>query len=89
MMGLIGLVIAMFVNMFLGSTLLGMVLSVAGVGLFTLMIAFDTQTIKHTYNPAYGSDANNRMAIMSAVSLYLNVINLFQFLLAFLGNQNE
>ncbi len=87
MMGLIGLVIAMVVNMFLGSTLMGMVLSVGGVLIFTLLIAFDTQNIKAMYTPANGDDANRRMAVMSALSMYLNVINLFQFLLALMGNR--
>jgi hypothetical protein len=87
MMGFIGLLIGMVVNIFLGSTLLGMVLSAAGVIMFTLMIAFDTQTIKAMYHPANGAETNQRMALMSALSLYLNVINLFQFLLAFLGNR--
>lgn len=87
MMGLIGLIIAMVVNMFLGSSTLGYVLSVGGILIFTLLIAFDTQNIKAMYSPANGDDANQRMAVMSALSMYLNVINLFQFLLAFLGNR--
>ena len=87
MMGIIGLVLAMVVNMFLGSSLMGMVLSAGGVLLFTLMIAFDTQMIKSMYHPANGADVNSRMAVMAALSLYLDVINLFQFLLAFLGQR--
>lgn len=87
MMGLIGLIIAMVVNMFIGSSTMGYVLSAGGVLIFTLLIAFDTQMIKTMYSPANGDDANRRMAIMSALSMYLNVINLFQFLLAFMGNR--
>lgn len=87
MMGMIGLFIAMIVNIFLASTMMSFVISAAGVLIFTLMIAFDTQAIKSTYNSAYGDDVNNRMAVMSALSLYLNVINLFQFLLAFMGQR--
>ncbi len=87
MMGLIGLVIAMVVNMFLGSSTLGFILSAGGVLIFTLLIAFDTQMIKSMYSQANGDDVNNRMAVMSALSMYLNVINLFQFLLAFMGSR--
>lgn len=87
MMGFIGLLIAMVVNIFLASTMMSFVISVAGVLIFTLMIAFDTQMIKSTYSASYGDDVNNRMATMSALSLYLNVINLFQFLLAFMGQR--
>ncbi|MCB9963673.1 MAG: Bax inhibitor-1/YccA family protein [Rhodospirillales bacterium] len=88
MMGFIGLLIAMVVNMFMGSTMLGFIISGAGVLMFTLMIAFDTQMIKSMYHPANGTDVNQRMAVMSALSLYLDVINLFQFLLSILGNRN-
>ncbi len=87
MMSMIGLVIAVVVNMFLGSSMLGFIISAGGVLIFTLMIAFDTQMIKSMYHPANGADVNQRMALMSALSMYLNVINLFQFLLAILGNR--
>ena len=86
-MGLIGLIIAIVVNMFLGSSMLGFMISGAGVLLFTLMIAFETNVIKQMYNPANGTDVNQRMALMSALSLYLSVINLFQFLLSILGSR--
>lgn len=87
MMGIIGLIIASIVNMFLGSSMLQFIVSVAGVGIFTLMIAFDTQAIKETYSASHGNDVNNRLAVMGALSLYIDTINLFQFLLQFLGNR--
>jgi hypothetical protein len=86
-MGLIGLLIAMVVNMFLGSSMLGFVISAGGVLIFTLLIAFDTQVIKETYNQAHGQNVNNRLAIMGALSLYINAINLFQFLLHFMPRE--
>jgi len=73
--------------MFLGSSMLQFIVSVAGVGIFTLMIAFDTQAIKETYSASHGNDVNNRLAVMGALSLYIDTINLFQFLLQFLGNR--
>lgn len=86
-MGVIGLLIAIVVNMFLGSSVMQMIISAAGVGIFTLLIAVDTQMVKQTYNPANGDDVNQKMALFSALGLYINVINLFQFLLQFLGNR--
>lgn len=86
-MGVIGLVIASIVNIFLQSPMLYYMYSAAGVLIFTLLIAFDTQRIKDTYSPNDSAAALNKLATMSALSMYLNVINLFQFLLAFLGNR--
>lgn len=86
-MAVIGLIIASIVNIFLGSSMLQFAISGIGVIVFTLLIAFDTQAIKETYHPSHGEVANLKMATMSAVSLYINVINLFQFLLQFLGNR--
>jgi FtsH-binding integral membrane protein len=87
MMGLIGLVVASLVNIFLKSTGLQFVMSAAGVLLFAGMTAYDTQRIKGTYFAAGGGTMTEHSAIMGAVTLYLDFINLFQFLLALFGNR--
>lgn len=85
MMGLIGLLIAMVVNIFLNSGALGFIISVVGVILFTALTAYDTQKIKEmAAQPAFQdgtSEATQKMAIMGALTLYLDFINLFLFLL--------
>jgi FtsH-binding integral membrane protein len=88
-MGLIGIVIASLVNIFLESSALQFAISVIGVLVFTGLTAFDTQRIKEEYNEMYAPDDLGRMAIMGALSLYLNFINLFTMLLQLLGNKNE
>ncbi|OUJ15620.1 Bax inhibitor-1/YccA family protein [Acetobacter sp. DsW_063] len=88
MMGLFGLVIAGLVNMFLHSPAVYFVYSVVGVLLFTGLTAFDTQRIKVTYPQfAYyeGPDQAAKRSVYDALNLYLNFINLFQFLLQFMG----
>lgn len=80
-MGLIGIVIAGIVNIFLGSSMLSFVISVLGVLIFTGLTAYDTQKIKHLYDERWGSDANRKLGVVGALSLYLNFINLFQFIL--------
>lgn len=87
-MGLIGLIIASVVNIFLQSSSMQYIISYAGVLIFTLMIAFDTQRIKDMYDVNDSAAALHKLAVMSALSLYLDVINLFQFLLSILGNRN-
>ena len=86
-MGLIGIVIAALVNLFLQSSMLQFVVSAIGVVVFTGLTAWDTQRIKETYAYNNGTEANDKMAIMGALSLYLNFINLFQSLLSLMGNR--
>jgi FtsH-binding integral membrane protein len=88
MMGLIGIIIAMVVNMFLQSTAMQFVISVLGVLIFTGLTAYDTQKIKKEYmaNRMQGEVAT-KSAIMGAVHLYLDFLNLFMFLLALFGNR--
>jgi FtsH-binding integral membrane protein len=88
LMGLIGIVIASLVNMFMHSTGLAFMVSILGVLIFTGLIAFQTQQAKRLYNPANGDDANNKLAIFNALGLYINFINLFQTLLSLMGNRN-
>lgn len=87
MMGVIGLLIAMVVNIFLKSTMMGFIISGIGVVVYTLLIAYDTQNQKAMYSASYGEEANKKTAVMGALSLYINVINLFQFLMMFLGDR--
>lgn len=90
MMGLIGLIVAMIVNMFLGSGALGFAISVIGLLIFAGLTAFDTQRIKTEYiqhAQAMDQEWLGKSAIMGALTLYLNFINLFMFLLQFMGNR--
>ena len=87
MMGLIGLIIAMLVNMFLKSTGLDFVISAAGVLIFAGLTAWDTQRIKEMYDPMEDGTIVGRKAVMGALSLYLDFINLFLFMLRFLGDR--
>ena len=88
-MGLIGVVIASLVNLFLGSSTLQLVVSLAGVLVFTGLTAWDTQRAKSDYIAFAGTPHADKLAIMGALSLYLNLVNLFQLLLAFFGQRQE
>lgn len=87
-MGVWGLLIAMVVNIFLQSAMLHFVVSSIGVIVYTGLVVWDTQNLKMTYSAANGHEANGKMAVMGALSLYINFIMLFQFLLQFMGNRN-
>ena len=82
--GLIGIIIASVVNIFMASSGLAFIISIAGVIIFTGLTAWDTQRAKEIYT-SHGGD--ERYGVMFALSLYLNFINLFQMLLALLGNR--
>tara|TARA_B100001093_G_C26115234_1_gene712637 strand:- start:24 stop:551 length:528 start_codon:yes stop_codon:yes gene_type:complete len=83
LMGLIGLLLTSVINIFLQSSAVEYTLSVIGVIIFTGLIAYDTQKLKHIYYS--GQDISGKVAIMGAFTLYLDFINLFIFLLRFLG----
>lgn len=87
MMGLFGLIIASVVNIFLGSSALQFAVSVLGVLIFAGLTAYDTQQIKEMYYEGDASDAMGRKIVMGALRLYLDFINMFMFLLNFLGNR--
>jgi FtsH-binding integral membrane protein len=89
MMGLIGIVIAGLVNIFVGSSALQFAISVIGVVVFTGLTAWDTQNIKESYAEGYGAEANGKLAVMGALSLYLNFINLFMMLMQLLGQRRD
>ena len=86
-MGLFGLIIASLVNIFLASSALQFAISAIGVLIFAGLTAYDTQRIKEMYYEADGYDVAGRKAIMGALTLYLDFINLFMFLLQFMGNR--
>lgn len=86
-MGLWGLIIASVVNMFLGSSMMSFVISAAGVLIFAGLTAYDTQKIKEMYFDADDGETASKKAIFGALTLYLDFINLFIFLLRFLGDR--
>ena len=86
-MGVIGLVIAMVVNIFLKSTGLEFVISAAGVLIFAGLTAYDTQKIKEMYDPMEDGTIVGRKAVMGALTLYLDFINLFLFMLRLFGDR--
>ena len=87
-MGVVGLIIAMIVNLFLASSALQFAISAIGVLIFSGLTAYDTQRLKHTYDIVAGDAvAAGRASIIGALQLYLDFINLFMFLLQFMGNR--
>lgn len=87
LMGLVGLIIAMLVNVFIRSDTMSMVISFIGVLLFAGLTAYDTQKIKSIYFQVAGSDMLGKAAILGALTLYLDFINMFTFLLHLLGSR--
>lgn len=88
LIGLIGIIIASIVNIFLASSALQFTVSIIGVLIFTGLTAYDTQNAKTTFLSSNApSDELAKFAIGTAISLYLNFINLFQMLLSLLGNR--
>jgi len=86
-MGVVGLLVAMLVNLFLQSSTMALLISAIGVLLFAGLTAYDTQRIKNMYAYVAGSDMQGKAVIMGALSLYLDFINMFQFLLSFMGDR--
>ena len=88
-MGLIGVIIASVVNIFLQSSALHFAVSIIGVLVFTGLTAYDTQRIKEVYDEGAGAENLSKLAVMGALSLYLSFINLFMLLLQFFGGQQQ
>jgi FtsH-binding integral membrane protein len=86
-MGLFGIVIASLVGIFFQSSALQFAISVIGVVVFTGLIAWDTQKLKDSYSAHSGVEATNKLAVMGALNLYLDFINLFMMLLRFFGDR--
>lgn len=87
MMGLIGIIVASVVNIFLASPMMQFVISVAGVLIFAGLTAYDTQQIKNMYAESDSGEVMEKKAIMGALKLYLDFINMFLFLLQLFGNR--
>jgi FtsH-binding integral membrane protein len=87
-MGLIGIIIASLVNLFMASSALQFAISVIGVLVFAGLTAYDTQKIKEMYLEADDGETMSKKIIMGALSLYLDFINLFLMLLRLFGNRN-
>jgi FtsH-binding integral membrane protein len=87
-MGVVGLLVAMLINMFLKSTAMQFAISAIGVLLFAGLTAYDTQKIKSMYAYVAGTDMMGKTVVMGALSLYLDFINMFTFLLNFMGNRD-
>lgn len=86
-MGLVGLIVASLLNLWFQSGTMSLVISAIGVLLFAGLTAYDTQRIKLMYDQVAGTDMMGKAVIMGALSLYLDFVNMFQFLLAFMGNR--
>ena len=86
-MGVVGLLVASLLNLWVQSSALQMGISAIGVLLFAGLTAYDTQRIKEQYAYVAGTDMMGKAVIMGALSLYLDFINMFQFLLSFMGNR--
>lgn len=86
-MGLVGLLVAMMINMFLRSPVMNLVISVVGVLLFAGLTAYRTQEIKSLYAHVAGSDMVGKVVILGALTLYLAFLNMFLFLLQFMGDR--
>ncbi|MEO6224262.1 MAG: Bax inhibitor-1/YccA family protein, partial [Sphingomicrobium sp.] len=86
-MGVVGLLVAMVINMFLHSSAMALAISAIGVLIFAGLTAYDTQRIKSMYAYVQGTDMVGKTVIMGALTLYLDFINMFQFLLSFMGSR--
>ena len=86
-MGVIGLMVAMLINIFMQSTVLDLAISAIGVLIFAGLTAYDTQKIKSVYAYVAGTEMVGKSVVMGALSLYLDFINMFMFLLRFMGNR--
>jgi FtsH-binding integral membrane protein len=87
-MGVIGLIVAMVINLFLQSSVMSLVISAIGVLIFAGLTAYDTQRIKSMYAYVAGTDMMGKTVIMGALSLYLDFVNMFTFLLSFMGSRD-
>ena len=87
-MGLFGLIVAMIINIFWQNTMFELAISAIGVLIFAGLTAYDTQKIKSMYFAVAGTDYHGKAKIMGALTLYLDFINLFLFLLRFMGNRD-
>jgi FtsH-binding integral membrane protein len=87
--GVVGLIVASVINMFAQSGTLALVISGVGVLLFAGLTAYDTQRTKSLYYQVAGTDMEGKVVVMSALSLYLDFINMFLFILRLFGSQRN
>jgi FtsH-binding integral membrane protein len=88
MMGVVGILVATLLNLWFQSPAINLAISAIGVLLFAGLTAYDTQRIKEMYAHVAGTDMMGKAVIMGALSLYLDFINMFQFLLSFMGSRD-
>ncbi len=88
-MGVVGLLVASLMNLWFQSPAFNLVISAVGVLLFAGLTAYDTQRIKSMYAQVAGTDMMGKTVIMGALSLYLDFVNMFQFLLSFMGGSRD
>jgi FtsH-binding integral membrane protein len=86
-MGVVGLLVAMLINIFLQSTVMQLAISAIGVLIFAGLTAYDTQKIKSMYFYVQGTDFVGKSVVMAALTLYLDFVNMFTFLLQFMGDR--
>lgn len=89
MVGMVVVLIASVVNIFLGSTAMQFAISIVGLVVFLGLTAWDTQRIKDTYLEFRGTEVEGKMAVMDALGLYINFVMIFQFLTSLLGQRDE
>jgi len=90
LMGLVGIIIANLINMFVQSTQFDLVISCFGVGIFAMMTAYDVQNLKRYSQSVMASpEDSGKIALMGALSLFLNLINMFMYLLRLFGEQKR
>jgi len=87
-MGVVGILVASLINLFLHSTGLELAISILGVLIFAGLTAYDTQRLKSQYAYVAGTEFEGKAVVLGALSLYLDFVNMFMFLLRFLGNRN-
>lgn len=87
-MGVVGILVAMLINLFVQSSALQLGISVLGVLIFAGLTAYDTQRLKQQYFALAGTEFAGKAIVLGALSLYLDFINMFQFLLAFTGQRD-
>ena len=88
-MGVVGIVIASVVNMFMQSSQLSWMISMVAVGVFAGLTAYDNQRLKEMYSDAWQRDQTEKVAIIGALNLYMDFINLFVHLLRLLGDRKN
>ena len=89
-MGLFGLIIASLINMFVGSGIVSFAISLLGVLIFAGLTAWDTQRLKEEYDVVAGSgEMAAKASVMGALTLYLNFVNMFQFILSLTGQRDD